>query len=78
MIRLSRYLISLAASAQAMPITPLHQPDGMITQVQACGAGRVGSNGVCVARTTKRLSAAVRMCARWHGALAFAVLRRLL
>jgi hypothetical protein len=30
--------------------SPLHQPDGMITQVrQACGAGRVRVNGVCVA-----------------------------
>jgi hypothetical protein len=31
---------------------PLHQPDGMITQVrEACGAGRVRIDGVCVART---------------------------
>ncbi len=43
------------AFAQAMPLAPLHQPDGMITQVAAaCGAGRTRVNGVCVARTTIR------------------------
>ena len=32
--------LALAASAQAMPVTPLYQPDGMVTQVrQNCGAG---------------------------------------
>ena len=33
----------------AMSPAPLHQPDGMITQVrEGCGAGRVRINGVCV------------------------------
>ena len=52
-----------------MAPAPLHQPDGMITQVrQACGAGRVRINGVCVARTTKRqVRRQVRRCGRWHG-----------
>jgi putative N-acetylmannosamine-6-phosphate epimerase len=71
MIRLIAFAfaLALAASAQAMPFTPLHQPDGMITQVrEACGAGRVRINGVCVARTTKRhVRREVRRCARWHG-----------
>jgi len=59
------FALALATSVQAMPVTPLHQPDGMITQVrEACGAGRVRVNGVCVARTTRRQ---VRRCARWHG-----------
>ena len=59
------FALTLAASAQAMPVTPLHQSDGMITQVrEACGAGRVRINGVCVARTTRRQ---VRRCARWSG-----------
>ena len=54
---------ALATSAQAMPPVPLHQPDGMITQVrEACGPFRVRINGVCVARTTKRQ---VRRCAVW-------------
>ena len=59
------FALALATSAQAMPRVPLHQPDGMTTQVrEACGAGRVRINGVCVARTTKRQ---VRRCARWNG-----------
>jgi hypothetical protein len=63
------FAFAFAASAQAMPVTPLHQTDGMITQVrEACGAGRVRINGVCVARTTKRhVRREVRRCARWHG-----------
>ena len=55
--------LAVATSAQAMSPAPLHQLDGMITQVRdACGAGRVRINGVCVARTTKRQ---VRRCAVW-------------
>jgi hypothetical protein len=58
MIRLlavAAFTLAIAASAQAMSPIPLHQPDGMITQVrEACGAGRVRVNGVCVARTTIR------------------------
>ena len=59
------FALAVATSAQAMSPAPLHQPDGMITQVrQACGAGRVRVNGVCVARTTIRQA---RRCARWSG-----------
>jgi hypothetical protein len=59
------FVLTLAASAQARPVTPLHQSDSMVTQVrEACGAGRVRINGVCVARTTRRQ---VRRCARWNG-----------
>ena len=59
------FALAVATSAQAMSPAPLHQADGMITQVrEACGAGRVRINGVCVARTTKRQ---VRRCARWSG-----------
>ena len=59
------FALAVATSAQAMSPVPLHQADGMITQVrEACGAGRVRINGVCVARTTKRQ---VRRCARWSG-----------
>ena len=43
----------------------------MITQIrEACGAGRVRINGVCVARTTKRQ---VRRCARWSGGAWFGI-----
>ena len=67
MIRLMAvaFALTVATSVQAMSPSPLHQPDGMITQIrEACGAGRVRINGVCVARTTKRQ---VRRCARWNG-----------
>jgi len=50
MIRLIAVAFALvvATSVQAMPVAPLHQPEGMTTQVRmACGAGRVRINGVC-------------------------------
>ena len=69
MIRLIAVAFALAAatSAQATLLAPLHQPDGMITQVrEACGAGRVRINGVCVARTTTRhVRRASRRCTQW-------------
>ncbi len=63
------FALAVATSAQAMSPAPLHQSDGMITQIrEACGAGRVRINGVCVARTTKRhVRREVRRCARWSG-----------
>ena len=65
LIAFAAFALAVATSAQAMSPVPLHQSDGMITQVrEACGAGRVRVNGVCVARTTKRQ---VRRCARWSG-----------
>ena len=55
LIAFAAFALALATSAQAMSPAPLHQSDGMITQArEACGAGRVRINGVCVARTTKR------------------------
>ena len=34
-----------------MPLAPLHQQDGLVTQVrQGCGPGRVRIHGVCVTR----------------------------
>ena len=63
MIRLMAVAFALivSASAQAAPLAPLHQPENMVTQVrEACGAGRVRINGVCVARTTKRQVRSVR------------------
>ena len=63
------FALAVATSAQATPLAPLRQPDSMITQVrEACGAGRVRINGVCVARTTTRhVRREVRRCARWNG-----------
>jgi hypothetical protein len=62
------FALAVATSAQAMSPAPLHQPGGMVTHVrEACGAGRVRVNGVCVARTTKRhVRREARRCARWN------------
>ena len=67
LIAFAGFALALATSAQAMSPVPLQQPDGMITQVrEACGAGRVRINGVCVARTTKRqVRRHARRCAVW-------------
>ena len=52
------FVLTVATSATAMPVTPLHQTDGMITQVrEACGAGMHMVNGTCV-RTPARRNAA--------------------
>jgi hypothetical protein len=62
LIAIAAFALVAATSAHAMSPVPLHRA-GMITQVrEACGAGRVRINGVCVARTTKRQ---VRRCAVW-------------
>jgi hypothetical protein len=59
------FAFALASSAQAMPLAPPHQPDGLTTQAAyGCGPGRTRIHGVCVARTTVRH---YRRCARWHG-----------
>ena len=47
LIAFAAFALAVATSAQAMSPVPLHQSDGMITQVRAaCGAGRVRINGV--------------------------------
>jgi hypothetical protein len=51
------FALTLAASAQAMPVAPLHQSDGMITQVRhACGAGMKWNNalGRCATTSARR------------------------
>jgi predicted naringenin-chalcone synthase len=63
LIAVAAVALAVATSAQAMSPAPLHQPDGMTTQVAyGCGAGRTRVGGVCLARTTKRQ---VRRCAVW-------------
>ena len=63
------FALCVATSAQAMPLAPLHQRDGMITKVrEACGVGFHRVHGVCVSNvTTRHVRRAVRRCARWHG-----------
>ena len=69
LIAFAAFALAIATSAQAMPRVPLHQPDGMTTQVAFwCGPFRTRVNGVCVARTTMRHGRRVeRRCARWSG-----------
>ena len=44
------FALALASSAQAMPLIPLQQPDGIVIQVrEACGPGmRRTANGACI------------------------------
>jgi hypothetical protein len=67
LIAVVAFTLAIATSAHAITLAPLHQSDGMITQVrEACGAGRVRIHGVCVARTTRRhVRRSVRRCAVW-------------
>jgi hypothetical protein len=52
------FVLVVSTSAQATPLAPLQQPNGMITQVrEACGAGMHMVNGTCV-RTAARRNAA--------------------
>ena len=40
LITVAAFALAIATSAHAITLAPLHQPDGMITQVrEACGAG---------------------------------------
>lgn len=53
----------IATSSQAMSPAPLHQPDGLITQIAFfCGPGRTLVGGVCMSRVAKRQ---LRRCAVW-------------
>jgi hypothetical protein len=55
------FALALASSAQAMPIAPLEQVDGIIVQVrQGCGLGRQLLDGVCVRNSKVRVI--VRQC----------------
>ena len=57
------FALALATSVQAMPVTPLHQQDGLITQVrEACGAGTHMVNGRCVTTMARRQA---RRCLVW-------------
>ena len=55
LIGIAAFALAIATSAQAVTFPPLHQTDGMITQVrEACGVGQVRINGECKARTDIR------------------------
>ena len=61
--------LALASAAQAMPVSPPHQPDGLVTQARmGCGVGRVMINGVCQSRAAMRQQRrANRRCVRYTG-----------
>jgi hypothetical protein len=64
-IALAAFVLAVTTSVHAMPVAPVHEPDGTITQVAyGCGPGMTRVAGVCVARTTKRQA---RRCIRWTG-----------
>ena len=68
-IAIALFGLLLACAAQAMPVAPVHQPDGVITQARmGCGAGTVMVNGVCQSRAGMRQERrAMRRCARYSG-----------
>ena len=49
----SAFVVALATAVQAMPLLPLDQQDGVITQVRnACGAGMRWNNALQQCTTT--------------------------
>jgi hypothetical protein len=49
------FVLSLASSVQAMPVSPLHARDDIVVSVrQACGAGFQRVAGRCVRNTAVR------------------------
>jgi hypothetical protein len=51
------FALAIASSAQAMPLTPIQEPESLvITARAACGAGFTRVNGACV-RTPARAAA---------------------
>ena len=49
------FALTVATSAQAMSPAPLHQANGMITQIrEACGAGMHMVNGACITTSARR------------------------
>jgi hypothetical protein len=69
LIAIAVFALAFTTSARAMPAAPVHQPDGLITQVAfGCGPFRTRVGGVCVARTTIRQTRRqVRRCVVWNG-----------
>ena len=65
LIAFAAFALAVTTASQATPVAPVHEPEGIITQVVAgCGVGRTRVNGVCVSRHEKRQA---RRCARWNG-----------
>jgi hypothetical protein len=55
LIAVAAFALAIATAAQAMPVAPLHQPDGMYTQAYYYGPAR------------RHVRREVRRCRRWSG-----------
>jgi hypothetical protein len=68
LIAIAMFALALTTSAQAMPAAPVHQPDGLVTEVAfGCGPFRTRVAGVCVARSTIRQTRRhMRRCLVWR------------
>ena len=63
LIAVAAFTLTIATSAHAITLAPLHQSDGMIKPVrEACGAGMHRVNGVCVTTMARRQA---RRCLVW-------------
>jgi hypothetical protein len=76
LIAVAGFALTVATSAQALPVAPLHQPDNLVSQVAfGCGPGRTLVIVVCVYRSTirrtrryiRRENRRFRRCLRWYG-----------
>ena len=68
LIAFAALALAVATSAQAMSPAPLHQSDGMITQVrQTCGTGYHMVNGNCVRTAARRNAARCAVGMRFSG-----------
>ena len=69
LIAFAAFALAVATSAQAMSPAPLHQPDGMITQVrEACGAVITWSTVTAYVLPPAATPPGVRLgCVQWVG-----------
>ena len=55
LIAFAALALAVTTAAEAMSPAPLHQPDGMMTQIRhACGAGMHYVNGRCITTSARR------------------------
>ena len=67
LIAVAAIALAVATSAQAMSPAPLHQPDGMTTQVGTCGPNQVRIAGLCMFSAPYVRRGVSRRCVAWHG-----------
>ena len=58
---------AVATSAQAMSPAPLHQANGVITQVGTCGPNQKRIAGICMFSAPYVRRGVSRRCVAWHG-----------